>query len=89
MKQGWKIKKLGEVCDILDSQRKPVTKKDRKEGQYPYYGATGIQDYVDSYIFDGNGIDEKTQLFYFQYKVLELHLQMKGKQYLILLPLIP
>ena len=53
MKQGWEIKKLGEVCDILDSQRKPVTKKDRKEGQYPYYGATGIQDYVDSYIFDG------------------------------------
>ena len=44
MKQGWKIKKLGEVCDILDSQRKPVTKKDRKEGPYPYYGATGIQD---------------------------------------------
>ena len=53
MRQGWEIKKLGEVCDILDSQRKPVTKKDRKEGQYPYYGATGIQDYVDSYIFDG------------------------------------
>ena len=53
MKQGWEIKKLGEVCDILDSQRKPVTKKDRKEGKYPYYGATGIQDYVDSYIFDG------------------------------------
>lgn len=53
MKEGWEIKKLGEVCDILDSQRKPVTKKDRKEGQYPYYGATGIQDYVDSYIFDG------------------------------------
>ena len=53
MKQGWEIKKLGEVCDILDSQRKPVTKKDRKEGIYPYYGATGIQDYVDAYIFDG------------------------------------
>ena len=53
MKRGWEIKKLGEVCDILDSQRKPVTKKDRKEGIYPYYGATGIQDYVDAYIFDG------------------------------------
>lgn len=53
MKQGWEIKKLGEVCEVLDSQRKPVTKKDRKEGCYPYYGATGIQDYVDSYIFDG------------------------------------
>lgn len=53
MKHGWEIKKLGEVCDILDSQRKPVTKKDRREGIYPYYGASGIQDYVDSYIFDG------------------------------------
>ena len=53
MKQGWEIKKLGEVCEILDSFRKPVTKKDRREGIYPYYGATGIQDYVDSFIFDG------------------------------------
>ena len=53
MKEGWVVKKLGEVCEILDSQRKPVTKKDRREGCYPYYGASGIQDYVDSYIFDG------------------------------------
>ena len=53
MKEGWEVKKLGEVCEILDSQRKPVTKKDRRAGCYPYYGATGIQDYVDSYIFDG------------------------------------
>ena len=53
MKEGWIVKKLGEVCEILDSLRKPVTKKDRREGIYPYYGASGIQDYVDSYIFDG------------------------------------
>ena len=53
MKEGWEVKKLGEVCEILDSLRKPVTKKDRREGIYPYYGASGIQDYVDSYIFDG------------------------------------
>lgn len=53
MKEGWTYKKLGEVCEILDSQRKPVTKKDRTKGIYPYYGASGIQDYVDSYIFDG------------------------------------
>lgn len=52
-KQDWTYKKLGEVCEILDSQRKPVTKKDRTKGIYPYYGASGIQDYVDSYIFDG------------------------------------
>lgn len=53
MKQGWEYKKLGEVCEIFDSLRKPVTKSNRIKGIYPYYGATGIQDYVDSYIFDG------------------------------------
>lgn len=53
MKEGWEFKKLGDLCQVLDSQRKPVTKKDRTKGIYPYYGATGIQDYVDSYIFDG------------------------------------
>lgn len=50
---GVEYKKLGEACEILDSQRKPVTKKDRTTGPYPYYGANGIQDYVDEFIFDG------------------------------------
>lgn len=44
--------KLEEVCEILDSQRIPITAKDRKEGPYPYYGANGIQDFVSDYIFD-------------------------------------
>ena len=44
--------KLGDVCDILDSQRIPITASERKKGMYPYYGANGIQDYVDGYIFD-------------------------------------
>ena len=43
---------LGKVCEILDTLRKPITKKFRKHGQYPYYGATGIVDYVNDYIFD-------------------------------------
>ena len=47
---------LGEVCEILDSQRKPVAKGKRSGGHFPYYGANGIQDYVDSYIFDGTFI---------------------------------
>ena len=47
----WEEKQLGEVCDILDNQRKPITESDRKTGQYPYYGATGIVDYIDDYIF--------------------------------------
>lgn len=45
-------KKLSEICEILDRLRKPVTASDRVSWPYPYYGATGIQDYVDKYIFD-------------------------------------
>ncbi len=48
----WALKPLGELCDVLDSKRKPITKKDRIEGEYPYYGATGILSYVEKYIFD-------------------------------------
>ncbi|MBU4480247.1 restriction endonuclease subunit S, partial [Patescibacteria group bacterium] len=51
-KSNWQIKKLGEVCDVLDSKRQPITKRDRVAGEYPYYGATGILDYVQDYIFD-------------------------------------
>ena len=51
---GVEWKTLGEVCEILDSQRKPVSKSNRIRGQYPYYGANGIQDYVDNYLFDGS-----------------------------------
>lgn len=52
MKQGWTYKKLGEVCEILDSQRKPITKNKRESGSIPYYGATGLLDYVKDFIFD-------------------------------------
>ena len=52
MKEGWEYKKLGDVCEILDSRRKPITKNKREPGTIPYYGATGILDYVKDYIFD-------------------------------------
>ena len=48
----WPSKPLGELCEILDSKRKPVTKSDRVQGQVPYYGATGVLDYVEDFIFD-------------------------------------
>ncbi len=48
----WPIAELGEIVEILDKQRRPITKSDRKSGSFPYYGATGILDYVDDYIFD-------------------------------------
>lgn len=44
--------RLGDVCEILDSKRVPVTAADRQPGPYPYYGANGVQDYVADYIFD-------------------------------------
>ena len=49
---GWKIKRFDEISENLDSRRKPVTSSDRKEGIYPYYGASGIVDYVEDYLFD-------------------------------------
>lgn len=52
MKEGWSYKKLGEVCEILDSKRKPITKEKREAGDIPYYGATGCLDFVKNYIFD-------------------------------------
>ena len=44
--------RLGDICEILDYKRVPITASNRKAGIYPYYGANGIQDYVDDYIFD-------------------------------------
>ena len=51
-KEGWEEKLLPEISENLDSIRKPVTKGKRTAGIYPYYGASGIVDYVDDYLFD-------------------------------------
>lgn len=53
MSSDWPIKKLGEVTLNFDTRRKPVKEADRKKGPYPYYGASGVVDYVDDFIFDG------------------------------------
>jgi len=50
---GVEYRKLEDCCTVLDKKRKPVTKAAREAGEYPYYGANGIQDYVSDYIFDG------------------------------------
>lgn len=50
----WIQKPFAAICENLDSRRVPITSTDRKAGQYPYYGASGIVDYVDEYIFDEN-----------------------------------
>ncbi len=43
---------LGELVEVLDNKRKPLKKTERIKGIFPYYGATGIIDYVNNYIFD-------------------------------------
>lgn len=48
----WKKKKLEDVVEFLDGQRKPLEAGQRVSGKYPYYGASGIIDYVNDYIFD-------------------------------------
>ena len=50
----WEMVELGELAKNLDGKRVPITKSDREEGKYPYYGASGIVDYVADYIFDEN-----------------------------------
>ena len=51
----WKEYRLGEVVNILDYKRIPLSSVERKtrKGGFPYYGAQGIIDYIDDYIFDG------------------------------------
>lgn len=51
--EGWRIGKLGEVIENFDSQRVPIASDKREKWEYPYYWATGINDYVSDYIFDG------------------------------------
>jgi type I restriction enzyme M protein len=48
----WSVVKLGDIVENLDNKRVPLSQRDRVKGQYPYYGATGIIDYVEDYIFD-------------------------------------
>jgi type I restriction enzyme S subunit len=50
----WEVATVGDCCDILDSQRIPLNRKERRErqGDIPYYGANGQVGWVDEWIFD-------------------------------------
>ena len=49
----WEQRKLGEIATRHDNLRIPITAKDRIPGDTPYYGANGIQDYVEGYTHEG------------------------------------
>jgi type I restriction enzyme S subunit len=53
--KGWEVGKLGDFIKIFDSERIPLSRRERekRKGDYPYYGATKIIDYIDDFIFDG------------------------------------
>lgn len=53
--ENWNVGELGDVIELLDSKRIPLSGQEREnmEKIYPYYGAASLMDYVDDYIFDG------------------------------------
>ncbi|WP_338094131.1 restriction endonuclease subunit S [Methanorbis furvi] len=78
-KEKWPMVRLGDVCDILDSQRVPVTESKRVKGPYPYYGANGIQDYINDYIFDGELVLLAEDGGYFGDKTRPIAYRVSGK----------
>lgn len=53
MSSEWPLRSLGELTVNHDGKRRPVKEPDRKAGPYPYYGASGVVDHVDGFLFDG------------------------------------
>ena len=51
--RGWREATLGDLTDNFDAIRVPVKQADRRLGPYPYYGASGIVDRIDNYLFNG------------------------------------
>ena len=52
----WYKTALEAAVNFLDEKRIPIKENERVAGNYPYYGASGIIDYVHDYIFDGEYI---------------------------------
>jgi restriction endonuclease S subunit len=50
--EGWHVTSLDSVCEILNNRRRPITGNERTPGPYPYYGASGVVDYVGDFIFN-------------------------------------
>jgi type I restriction enzyme, S subunit len=53
MTNSYSRRPLGEITENFDAQRRPVKASERRAGPYPYFGAQGIVDFVEGYLFDG------------------------------------
>ena len=78
----WKVKRLGESSEVCNSFRKPIAAlvRENMKGDYPYYGPTGILDYIDEYRVDGKFvlIGEDGDHF-LKFKSQEMTLLIEGK----------
>ncbi|MEP6556356.1 MAG: restriction endonuclease subunit S, partial [Ferruginibacter sp.] len=54
----WEKREMGDLIDLYDNLRIPLSaiEREKKQGEYPYYGAQSIIDYVNEYLFDGDYI---------------------------------
>jgi type I restriction enzyme, S subunit len=81
-KEGWEVRKLGEIVDILDNLRIPLNDKQREnmKGDIPYCGANGIVDYVDDFVIDDEIILMAEDGGYFdEFKTRPIAYRIKGK----------
>lgn len=81
-KEGWEVKRLGDVVDVLDNLRKPLNDATRQQikGDIPYCGANGIVGYVDDFVIDDDIILMAEDGGYFdEYKTRPIAYRMKGK----------
>jgi type I restriction enzyme S subunit len=80
----WSLKSISGLCEILDHKRVPLNKEQREKmrGDIPYYGANGVIDYINDYIFDGDLILIAEDGGYFEeYKTRPIAYLIHGKSW--------
>ena len=78
----WEVVKIEDCCDILDSERIPLNDEERRDikGEYPYYGANGVVDWINKHIFDEDLILMAEDGGYFdQYETRTIAYLVNGK----------
>ncbi len=77
----WQTTTLNDAIDLFDSRRVPLNSRQRleRQGRFPYYGAQGVIDHIDDYIFDGRYILVAEDGENLNSKKLPLALFAKGK----------
>lgn len=78
----WTLLTINKCCSILDNKRRPLNNQERqvRQGEYPYYGANGLVDFIDDYIFDEQLILMAEDGGYFdEYKTRPIAYKISGR----------